>query len=449
MADNLIQSTQFSINQLAVYTKSGELLDISSSFGQLHLFDSIFVPVMNGFITVFDSVGLSDYLSFDGSEVLLVDLGKFEDGTTSFKKSFRIRKMANRINLNPSTLVYDLHFVSDELIYSDQRKVNQKYNDTYSNIVAKILFDYLKLPTFAGIFSPSYGIKSIVIPDLSPIDAIQWCTNRAVDENLGPSFMFYENIVGYNFTTLSNILTQDAILDIKFFPKNLNNTEALDEMSSPRHFEVISNPDVMRRTRQGVNAGKYSVFDPITRTLGHIDEEKTVNYLDHYQTVKHGNDTPMFTGMVNRDNTNNFEQFEARRSFGFSGKAREASAYIKKKDPTSITTIDNQEDFVLQRRSIIENLISKRLKMVMPGNFELSSGFNVNVLSPVYGKPEGEDQSVNGKYLIVASRHILDIKGKFETVLETATTSTDIGFIEGASATLAKAALEYEDDYAP
>ena len=92
MADNLIQSTQFSINQLAVYTKSGELLDISSSFGQLHLFDSIFVPVMNGFITIFDSVGLSDYLSFDGSEVLLVDLGKFEDGTTSFKKSFRIRK---------------------------------------------------------------------------------------------------------------------------------------------------------------------------------------------------------------------------------------------------------------------------------------------------------------------------------------------------------------------
>ena len=340
MADNLVQSTQFTINQLAVYTKSGDVLDISSNFGQLHIFDSIFVPVMNGFVTVFDSTGLSEYLSFDGSEVLLVDLSKFGDDTTSFKKSFRIRKMANRTNLNPSTLVYDLHFVSDELIYSDQRKVNQKYTDTYSNIVAKILFEYLQLKTFAGIFMPSYGIKSVVIPDLSPIDAIQWCTNRAVDVNLGPGFMFYENIVGYNFTTLSNILTQDAILDIKFFPKNLNNTEALDEMSGPRYFEVISNPDVMRRTRQGVNAGKYATFDPVTRTLGHIDEEKTVNYLDHYQTIKHGNDTPLFTGMVNRDNTNNFEQYEARRSFGFSAKARQASTYIKKKDPTSITTID-------------------------------------------------------------------------------------------------------------
>jgi hypothetical protein len=220
-------------------------------------------------------------------------------------------------------------------------------------------------------------------------------------------------------------------------------------MSSPRHFEVISNPDVMRRTRQGVNAGKYSVFDPITRTLGHIDEEKTVNYLDHYETVKHGNDTPMFTGMVNRDNTNNYEQYEARRSFGFSGKARQASSYIKKKDPTSLTTVDNQEDFIFQRRAVIENLISKRLKMVMPGNFDLSSGFNVNVQSPIYGKPESEDESINGKYLIVASRHILDVKGKFETVIETATTSTDIGYIQGASATLAKAALEYEDDYAP
>ena len=104
MADNLIQSTQFAVNQLAVYTKSGDVIDISTSFGQLHIFDSIFVPVMNGFVTVFDSVGLSEYLSFDGSEVLLVDLGKFEDGTTNFKKSFRIRKMANRTNLNPSTL---------------------------------------------------------------------------------------------------------------------------------------------------------------------------------------------------------------------------------------------------------------------------------------------------------------------------------------------------------
>ena len=85
--------------------------------------------------------------------------------------------------------------------------------------------------------------------------------------------------------------------------------------------------------------------------------------------------------------------------------------------------------------------------MVMPGNFELSSGFNVNVQSPIYGKPENGDETVNGKYLIVASHHILDIKGKFETVLETATTSTDIGFIQGASVTLAKAAVEYEDDY--
>mgnify|MGYP003331506005 FL=1 len=447
MADNLLQSTQYSINQLAVITKSGEVIDISTSFAQLNICDSVFVPVMNGSITVIDAVGLSEFLNFDGSEVLLVDFSKFLDGTTSFKKSFRIRKMTNRRNLNPSTLSYDLHFVSDELIYSDQRKVNQKYTDTYSNIVAKILSDYLYLPTFAGIFTPSSGIKSVVIPDLSPLDAIQWCTNRAVDENLGPNFIFYENIIGYNFTSLSNILTKDSILDIKFFPKNLNNTDALDEVSSPRYFEVISNPDVMRRTRQGVNSGKYAIFDPVTRVMGHIDEEKTVNYLDHYQTVKHGNDTPLFSGMVNRDNTNNFEQYEARRSFGFSGKPRQASSYIKKKDPTSLNTIDNQEDFVFQRRAIIENLISKRLKMVMPGNFELSSGFNVNVMAPIYGKPENEDETVTGKYLIVASKHILDIRGKFETVVEAATTSTDIGYIQGSTAAVSKAAVEYEDDY--
>ena len=83
----------------------------------------------------------------------------------------------------------------------------------------------------------------------------------------------------------------------------------------------------------------------------------------------------------------------------------------------------------------------------MPGNFELSSGFNVNVMAPIYGKPENEDETVTGKYLIVASKHILDIRGKFETVVEAATTSTDIGYIQGSTAAVSKAAVEYEDDY--
>ena len=76
----------------------------------------------------------------------------------------------------------------------------------------------------------------------------------------------------------------------------------------------------------------------------------------------------------------------------------------------------------------MKHLMSKRLKFVMPGNFQLSSGYNVDVKIPELAiKEDGvesEDLSLNGKHLIEASRHIISFD-KHETVIEVASTSTN------------------------
>ena len=82
-----------------------------------------------------------------------------------------------------------------------------------------------------------------------------------------------------------------------------------------------------------------------------------------------------------------------------------------------------------KRKAIIENLMSKRLKVAMPGNFQLTSGFNVNVEAPIFGKKfkgdDNEDKSLSGKYIIVASRQVIGYE-KHETIIEVATTSSDV-----------------------
>jgi len=449
-SEQLLESTKFSVNQLAIINKNGEVIDISTFYSELSLFDSLFVPIMSGTIVITDAIGLSDEFNFDGSEVLLVDISKFDNsGVSDFKKAFRIRKMTNRTIINQSTLMYILHFVSDELIYSDQRKVNQKYIGTYSDIVGKILSDYLKVDPvkFKGYFNQSYGLKSLVIPDLSPLDAIQWCTNRAIDENQAPNFVFFENVVGYNFTTLSKLLQVTEVLDIKFQTKNLNSLEPIDELSGARYFEVLSTPDLTRRTREGVISGTFQMFDPLTRSVG-PNYNKTVNYGDHFYTMKHGNgsESPLLSNLINRDGTRNIESYESKRSFGISAANRKLSKYISSKYPDSVMKEEDTENFVFQRKSIIENLISKRLKIVMPGNFQLSSGFNVNVQSSVFGRPKvTEDETVNGKYIITASRHIIKSIGKFETIIETATTSSGIDYIPTSSLADATDAYNYDE----
>jgi len=440
---DISNSNQFKVNELVIVTKAGKI-DITSLYEELNIFDSVLMPVMSGNILIKDAVGLSSKLFFDGSESLLIDISKFNNETAAFKKAFRIYKQSDRTNVNQNSEIYVLHFVSDELFFSDQQKINQSYEEKYSEIIKKILIDYLKVPenNLGGIYSDSSGIRNIVIPNLSPIEAIQWCTKRAIDLNQSPNFLFFQNITGYNFASLSKLLTQSEILDIKFLTKNVSDSSPVEEISGAKSFEILSTTNLIERTRAGVNAGTFIGFDPITRTIS----SRQIGYGDHYSNMKHGNETPNFSPIINRDGKDNSANFNSKKTVSIFGTARKFSEYIKKNDPTSISTNETTEDFIFQRKAIITNLMSKRLKIVMPGNFQLSSGFNVNVMAPIFGEREKNsdelDKSISGKYIIIASRHIIGFE-KHETIIEVASSSSENDFILSSSFEEVREIMEY------
>lgn len=438
------KSTQFKINELVIVTKAGNI-DIASIYEELNIFDSLMMPVMSGTILIKDSIGLSGKLLFDGSETILIDIAKDKNSDiANFHKAFRIFKQSDRQNDGLNSEVYTLHFVSDELMYSDQKRINQSYELTNAQIVEKILLDYLKVPknNLKGIINPTSGIKKVVIPNLRPLDAIDWIAKRSVDINQSPNFMFFQNTIGYNFASLSLLLSQPDILDVKFETKNQSGKNAIEEISSARALEVISQANEIEKTRSGVNASKFIGFDPLTRTVS----TKNISYGDHYTNMKHGNENPNFSQIKNRDGTNNTETYDANKSVAIFGAARQFSEYIKKKDPTSISKEENIENWLSQRKSIIKNLMTKRVKLTMPGNFQLTSGFNINLMAPNFAKKEkgddNADPSLSGKYIIVATRQIIGYD-KHETIIEVATTSSSNEFIPVSSSAQTQQLLNY------
>ena len=438
------KSTQFKVNELTLVTKAGSI-DITSLYDEINIYDSMFLPVMSGTILIRDSVGLSGKLLFDGSESILMDISKDGDSDIArFKKAFRIYKQSNRKNDNQTSESSLLHFVSDELMFSDQQRVNQSFQETYSGVAEKILQNYLKVPAnnLGGIYEPTTGLRRIVVPNLRPFDAIEWCAKRAVDKQNSPNYVFFQNLVGYNFVSLSTLLTQQEILDIKFEVKNQTGKNSLDEISSARSLEVLAQNDSIEKTRSGVNAGKFIGFDPMTRTFA----TKNIGYGDHYSNMKHGNENPNFSSIQNRDGQVNDAAYDSKKVVSSFGTARQFSEYIKKNDPTSISNIEVQENFIFQRKAILQNLMSKRLKLVMPGNFQLTSGFNVNVNAPSFSAKEkgdsNNDPSLSGKYVIVATRQIIGYE-KHETIIEVASSSSANEFIPTSSPTQQQAVLNY------
>jgi len=444
MSFSVKKSTQFKINELVILSKALPI-DITGIFEELSLFDCLFTSVMSGNILIKDSIGLSGRLLFDGSETLLIDISKDENSEiASFKKAFRIYKQSDRRNDGLNSEMYLLHFVADELIFSDQQKINQAYESSYSKIVERILIDYLKVPqnNLGGLYEETYGVRKLVVPNLRPLEAIEWCAKRSVDINQSPNFMFFQNLVGFNFVSLSKLLTQPELIDIKFEPKNQAKGDSISEISVARAFEVIEQNDTIKKIRSGVNSGQFIGFDPITRTTA----KKQISFGDVYSSMKHGNDNPNISVLTNRDGITNTEAFDSKKTVNIFGASKQLSNYIKQKDPTSLSKEDNFESYIFQRKSIIENLMSKRLKVAMPGNFQLTSGFNVNVVAPYFGKKEkgddNEDVSLSGKYIIVASRHIIGYE-KHETIIEVATTSTNNDFIPASNPKQTQELLEY------
>ena len=429
---NIRNASQYIIDEVIIVTKSGKL-NISEIVTEINIFDSLLMPVMSGNVMLRDSLNLSGQLFFDGSEAILISIKKDAGSdVAAFKKAFRIYKQSNRVADGPATVKYLLHFVSDELIFSDQQRINQSYESTYSEASLNILTNYLKIAQSDFRIESSKGIKNIVIPNLRPLEALQWCAKRALDNNSSPNFLFFENIAGFNFVTLSTLLSEREILDIQFKTKNLEGENSISEMQGARSLEVVSLNDAIEKTRSGVNAGKFIGFDPLTRSI----LTKNISYGDHYYSMKHGNKTPNFTSIQNRAGVENDQAYNSRKSLFVFGYQKQFSQYIKKKDPSSISKEETPELWHFQRKAILKNLMAKKLKIVMPGNFQLSSGFNVNVDAPQIGAfnkdSSSEDKSINGKYLIVASRQIISFE-RHETIIEVASDSSDIDFIPESS----------------
>jgi hypothetical protein len=174
----------------------------------------------------------------------------------------------------------------------------------------------------------------------------------------------------------------------------------------------------------GVYAGKFIGFDILTRQL----KEDNISFLDVYAKGQHLNKNPNVTDAKNINNLNVDAMHNSKVSLYPIASPRKYDTYTKSNDNLTSTIIDDTDNYIFQRNSILKNLTQTKLRITLPGNFALTSGFNVLVKYPsrsiVDDSSDPYDKTLYGKYLIVATRHIIKYD-KHETILEVASDSTN------------------------
>jgi hypothetical protein len=412
----LAQSTDYSIKELSIVAGT-EKIDISAVFEEINLYDNILTPVRSGNIVIRDAINLSSILKFDGTEYLIFIAEKTEN-ILPFSGLYKIYKQTNRSTSNPNSESYVLHFVADEFVFSSQQKINQCYDETYSSIVTSILRNYLRVPEseFKGKFDNSFGVAKFIMPNLSPLDAINLCSKRALDKNSSPNFLFFQNNDGFNFCTIPTLTKEKEKFELNFNAKNT--TEDIEqELLGVRSYQVLKQFDYLKNVQSGVFAGTFIGFDLVTRQI--IKRQK--NYDDLVAKLQLIN--PNFVLDQNRGNVLNYNAFDSRISMFPVFSTQGSSNHIQSTNKTSLSNLELTDEYIFERRAIFGTFLNKRIRLLMPGNFGLSSGYNVLLNFPTTGakqkNTEDLDEFQKGKYTIVATRHIIKYN-IHETVIDVA-----------------------------
>lgn len=409
------QSTQLVIKELTLITEFGSF-DISSAFNTMVVYDTLYAPCMTGSIVILDAISLLENLRFDGNEYITAKITKSDD-TEKFmelNKKFRIYKVADIVNVNQTAKSYVLHFITSDFLLSEQSKVSQVFSGTYSSMVEKILKNYLQVgvgrtgdQSGINIVEGSKGTYNYIAPTISPFQTIMEISKRAVSNKNKPDYLFYENLNGYSFRSLTTLMNSPVKFNLNF---NIKNTEegVATELLGVRAMKILTQNSVVDNIRNGSVAGRFVGFDTLTRKI------KMTNLTP--STIHDGSiDVTLQTNIGDFNDVNKFgatanQMVNSRIMFYPFTAPRSSNDYIKSTDPNTSNLQDNTQEYKFHRKAIMSLLGQKKMELSVPGNFEIMCGDMVQLDVPKYSVktdgPGGDyDQVLSGRYIVTATKH--------------------------------------------
>ena len=125
---------------------------------------------------------------------------------------FAVNKIDTRIDADGAQ-VFQLHFISPELLRNERVRISKSYKSTISNMVYDALNSAKYINTNKEIFlEATKGIRKIVVPNSHPFDFIKKLAREAESEEFNsPHYLFYENIFGIHFRSIESLYRQASI----------------------------------------------------------------------------------------------------------------------------------------------------------------------------------------------------------------------------------------------
>ena len=394
-----------------------EEYDITLGAPEIDYYESIESPTISMSLRFLDVDQVIGRKGITGGELIEVTV---KDGDEDEFKITKDHKMMlnSVVDMNTQTKFQEatLEFVSQETIINETSRLNKKFTGNVSQTVKDILTkDKKGILTKKKVFGPEEEqLGDIVVEEdratnsysfvgnlKRPFDTIQWLCPKSQSSNTSFGFLFFENLDGYHFRSIENLLKQKSL------PPYTQTDSPFDSENKAIILQnkLDSSNDIGMNCRMGMYANKTIYVDIQNQGASVVDYDITQLKLKKPPKLMEGLEKHP-TRLMLRANDFGVAQVGAAKS---------------EVQPES-------ELAVYQNKSYIRNnlLFSQSLRISIPLNTTLRVGLILEIKFPVkkgdgktetdsYGTEKTNDPS--GRYLIAELRHLIG-REKAETQLK-------------------------------
>jgi hypothetical protein len=256
-------------------------------FVELTLYQSIFEPVMKAEMLINDNIGLFVNYPFTGEEIITVTYSQNSDvlatDSNLTKLQFIIRGVRSvAMSDRARSLMFIVDLTSVEFLQNTRKNVSHAFNDRVENMAETVYDEYIKNDTqeqfgqktkFKCNPKPfnkekSLKIRSLIVPNLRPFQAIQWLAKHAVSENSDTNFLylFYEDNEAFNFVTIQKLIkdTRDLYKDYKNNKDNRPKTyKYVSDIEQGMKLSKDDSDDILYQITNIANNKRFSSIEKI------------------------------------------------------------------------------------------------------------------------------------------------------------------------------------------
>ena len=388
-------------------------VDIINVISDFEVYEHIDKPYVTGKVVVTDGQRLYERFDFQGGETFSIQIQRDRNESIEpIKKTFIVDEVLNVGRGNETSQAIVLHLTEDIGFKDVLQNVNKSYKGQPQEIIERISKQFLNKEVINNSEDNVENSMSVIVPNLSPIEAMSWIKNRATTKDGYPFFLFSSFALDkLLFFDLGSILSSNPINPKT--PFMYSQGVELAE-GSQRLFQIydykIKNVENMSSIINAGYVGASHGFYDITRAKNtNIIFDIHKDFYERSGDLNRRQNLPLISSNLKYDDKI-VSDYESRRIHNiFASKSFDESKTLTEADKSG----DHKRKVIanavkhLLTKTPIEITVNGREFLNSKSNYTIGNNIKVVFKATQDDNPASKiDKKLSGDYLIHSARHV-------------------------------------------